>query len=52
MRVEGVTRVATDDAQVPEFLAGLDVCVGQPFPKLGANAIQFFVRLETGTDLR
>ena len=26
MRVEGVTRVATGDVQVPEVIAGLDIC--------------------------
>src|ERR1019366_2149490 len=59
MRVEGVTRVATGDVQVPEVLAGLDVCVGQPLLKLGDNdlfpvrffTVRFFVLLETGTDL-
>jgi len=35
MRVEGVTRVATVDAQVLEVLAGLDVCFRQPLLKLG-----------------
>jgi hypothetical protein len=56
MRVEGVTRVATGDVQVPEVLAGLDVCVGQPPLKLGDNdlfaarffAVQFFALPERG----
>src|ERR1035437_3497717 len=42
MRVEGVTRVATGDVQVPEVLAGLDVCVGQPLAKLGDNDLFLF----------
>jgi hypothetical protein len=54
-----MTRVATGDIQVPEVLAGLDVCVGQPLLQLGDNdlftirffAVRFFVLLETGADL-
>jgi hypothetical protein len=42
MRVKGVTCVATGDVQVPEVIAGLDVCFWQPFLKL-----RYFVQVAT-----